>query len=149
MSQETKSLVVLTVFYTFVAALFGFGTDIFSFRSSYEESGREILMLVTRLLVYMALAVVLVFKGSWRGVLAAIVMVTIATTVEWMLFPLAFDWASSGDPAGYTEKFGNVGRPSFFEWPAIFDILTVGITAALTQGLKMMAYVNPKGPRDE
>ncbi|MGF1472161.1 MAG: hypothetical protein ACFB50_10525 [Rubrobacteraceae bacterium] len=149
MSDATKSLLVLTVFYTFAAALVAFATDIFSFRASYEGSGREILMQMTRLAVFVVLAVILVFKGGWKGVLAAIVMVLAATTIEWILFPLAFGWAATSDPSGYADRFGSVGRPPYSEWPAIYDVLAVGISAALTQGLKMMAHVNPTGPQDE
>lgn len=149
MEQNTKSLLVLTIFYTFVAALFGFGTDIFSFRSAYAGDGREVLMLLVRLAVFIALAVILVFKGGWSGVVAAIVMAAGATTVEWALFPLAYDWAALGDPGGYAEVFGDVGRPSYFEWPAVYDVLGVGISAVLTQGLRMMAHVDPRGPQDE
>lgn len=149
MDQNTKSLLTLTVFYTFVAALFGFGADIFSFRSSYGGDGRETLMLLTRLAVYVALALILVFKGGWRGVLAAIVMAAGATTLQWAVFPLAFDWAATSDPDGYAETFGDVGRPSYFEWPAVYDVLGVGISAVLAQGLRMMAHVDPRGPQDE
>ena len=147
--QSTKSLVALTVFCAFAAALFGFGVDVFSFRSSFEGTGREVLMLLTRLIVYITLALVLVFKGGWQGVLAAIAMAAAATTLEWALFPIAFDWAAMDDPGGYAEEFGNVGRPPYFEWPAVYDLLGVGISAVLAQGLRMMAHVDPRGPQDE
>ncbi len=149
MDQNAKSLLALSVFYTFVAALFGFGTDIFSFRSAYAGDGREVLMLLVRLIIFIALSVILVFKGSWQGVLAAIVMVAIATTVEWALFSIAYEWAALGDPEGYAKVFGDVGRPSYFEWPAVYDVLGVGISAVLAQGLRMMAHVDPRGPQDE
>lgn len=149
METDNKSLAALTLFCAFAAALFGFGTDIFSFRSSYEGSGREALMLMTRMAVYVALAAILVFKGAWRGVLAAVFMVAAATTIEWALFPIAYNWAAMDDPAGYAERFGDVVRPPYSEWPAVYDVLGVGIAAALTQGLKMMAHVNPMGPQDE
>ena len=138
-----------TAFYAFVAALFGFGTDIFSFRSVYEGTGTDILMLVARLAVYIVLALLLVFKGGWKGVMAAIIMSAAATTLEWALFPLAFDWAAINDPGGYAKEFGDVKRPPYFEWPAVYDVLGVGISAALAQGLRMMAHVNPRGPQDE
>ena len=149
MDQNTKTLLVLTAFYAFVAALFGFGTDIFAFRSTFAGDGREVLMLFVRLIVLIALAVILVFKGGWRGVIAAIVMAAAATTLEWALFPLAYDWAAINEPGAYAEVFGDVGRPSYFEWPAVYDVLGVGIAAVLTQGMKMMAHVNPTGPQDE
>jgi hypothetical protein len=52
------------------------------------------------------------------------------------------------DPAGFEERFGDVGRPSYGRW-ATFDVLGVGISAALAQGLRMMAHVNPRAPQDE
>lgn len=149
MEQNTKSLVALTAFCAFAAALFGLGVDVFSFRSSFEGAGRESLMLLTRLIVYITLALVLVFKGAWRGVLAAIAMAAVATTLEWTLFPVAYDWAAMDNPGGYAEEFGDVGRPGYFEWPAVYDVLGVGISAVLAQGLRMMARVDPRGPQDE
>jgi hypothetical protein len=138
----------LTVFCALSTALFGFGTDMFSFRSSFEGNGRELLMLVSRLAVYITLALILVFKGGWRGILAAISMAAIATTLEWLLFPLAFDLAAISDPAAYTEEFGDVSRPTYFEWPAVYDVLGVGIAAILAHGLRIMATTDPTGPRD-
>ncbi len=82
MEQDTKSLLAMTLFYTFAAALFGFGTDIFSFRSAYAGDGREVLMLLVRLGVYIVLAVLLVFKGGWQGVLVAIAMAAAASTLQ-------------------------------------------------------------------
>jgi hypothetical protein len=93
------------------------------------------------------LAVVLVFRGGWPGVLAALLMAVGATFIEWALFPFAHGWAAIEDPSGYAEKFGEIGRPSYGNW-ATFDVLGVGISAALAQGLRMMANVNPKGPQD-
>ncbi len=149
MEQSTKSLLAMTVFYAFVAALFGFGIDIFSFRSAYAGDGREVLILLVRLVVFIALAVILDFKGGWQRVLAAIVMAATATTVEWALFPPAYDWAALGDPGGYVKVFDDVGRPPYFEWPAVYDVLGAGISAVLTQGLRMMAHVDPTGLQGE
>ena len=146
MSTDAKSLLALTVGYTIAAIIFGFGADVFAFRSAYEDAGREPLILITRLVAYLALAGVLVFRGGWRGVLAALFMVVVASSVEWALFPLAFDWAAVGDPTGYQEEFGDIGRPSYTRFGAIYDILFVGIAAALTQALRMMAHMDPKGP---
>ncbi len=149
MERSLGSLVALTLGCTFAATIFGFGAEVYAWKSVYEgQFGRQELILLTRLLVYIALAVLLVFRGGWRGVLAAVVMVIVATVVEWGLFPFAFEWASVGDPAGYEKKFGDVGRPAYGRW-ATFDIIGVAISAALTQGLRMMAHVNPKAPRDE
>jgi hypothetical protein len=94
------------------------------------------------------LAVVLVARGGWPGVLAAILMAVGATFIEWTLFPFAYGWAAIEDPSGYAEKFGEIGRPSYHSW-ATFDVLGVGISAALAQGLRMVVSLNPKGPRDE
>ena len=139
----------MTLFYAFAAALFGFGTDIFSFRSLYAGDGRETLMLLSRLAVYIILALLLVFKGGWQGVLAAMVMAATATSLQWALFPVAYDWAAINDPDAYAKVFGDVGRPSYFEWPAVYDVLGVGISAVLAQGMRMMAHVDPRGPQDE
>jgi hypothetical protein len=148
MERSLGFLVALTLGCTFAAALFGFGAQVFAWRSVYEgDVGREQLIMLTRLLVFVALAVVLVLRGGWSGVLAAILMAVGATFVEWALFPFAYGWAAIDDPAGYAEKFGEIGRPSYESWAA-FDVLGVGISAALAQGLRMAANVNPKGPRD-
>lgn len=147
MSKETRSLVALTAACAFAAALFGFGSDVFTFRSVYEGSGREGLLLLSRLLVYLALAGLLVFRGGWRGVLAAFVMVVCATAAEWALIPVARGWAGLGDPAGYAERFGD-GRPSYRSW-ALYDVIGVGIAAAFARGLILLANVNPRGRPDE
>jgi hypothetical protein len=149
MERSPGSLVALTLGCTFAAALFGFGAQVYAWRSVYEgQVGQEQLILLTRLLVFLVLAVVLVFRGGWRGVLAAIAMAVGATLAEWALFPLAYDWAAISDPAGYEKKFGEISRPTYWRW-VTFDILGVGLSAALAQGLRLMANVNPKGPRDE
>jgi hypothetical protein len=149
MERSLGFLVALTLGCTFAAALFGFGAQVYAWSSGYKgDLGREQLILLTRLLVFVALAVVLVFRGGWPGVLAAVLMTVGATFVEWALFPFAYRWAAIGDTSGYTEMFGGVGRPSYTRWAA-FDVIGVGISAGLAQGLRMMAHVNPKGPRDE
>jgi hypothetical protein len=150
MKRSLGPLVALTLGCTFAAALFGFGAQVYAWKSVYEgQFAREQLVLLARLMVFLVLGVVLVFRGGWRGVLAAVAMAVGATLAEWALFPLAHDWAAISDPAGYEEKFGaQVSRPTYGRW-ATFDVLGVGISAALAQGLRMMANVNPKGPRDE
>jgi hypothetical protein len=149
MERSLGFLVALTLGCTFAAALFGFGAQVYAWRSAYEgDLGREQLILLTRLVAFVALAVVLVFSGGWRGVLAAILMIVGATFIEWALFRFAYEWAAISDPAGYAERFGDVSRPSYESWAA-FDVIGVGIAAALAQGLRMLAYVNPKGPQDE
>lgn len=144
------SLLALTAACTFAAALFGLGSAVFSWRSVYEEQvAREQLIVLSRLLVYLALALLLVFRGGWRGVLAAVAMVVCATLVEWALWPFAYEWAAISDPSGYEERFGeSVGRPTYGE-VATFDVLGIGISSAFAQGLRMIAHVNPTGPRDE
>jgi hypothetical protein len=149
MERSLGFLVALTVGCTFAAALFGFGAQVYAWKSAYQgDLGREQLILLARLLVFLVLAVILVFRGGWRGVLAAVAMAVGATLAEWALFPLAYDWAAIDDPSGYAEKFGEVRRPGYGRW-ATFDILGVSLSAALAQGLRLMANVNPKGPRDE
>jgi hypothetical protein len=150
MERSPGALVALTLGCTFAAALFGFGAQVYAWKSVYEgDLGREQLILLTRLLVFVVLAVVLVFRGGWRGVLAAVAMAVGGTLAEWALLPFAFDWAAISDPAGYQEKFGEeISRPAYGRWAA-FDILGVGLSAALAQGLRLAASVNPKGPRAE
>ena len=149
MERSLGFLVALTLGCTFAAALFGFGAQVYAWKSAYDgDFGREQLILFARILVFVVLAVILVFRGGWSGVLAAVVMTVAATSIEWALFPFAYGWAAIGDPSGYAEKFGEVGRTSYGRW-ATFDVIGVAISAALAQGLRMMANVNPKGPRDE
>jgi hypothetical protein len=150
MERSATSLLALSVACTFAAAIFGFGSAVFSWRSVYEEQmAREQLISLSRIFVYLALALLLVFRGGWRGVLAAVAMVVGATLVEWALWPFAFEWASVSDPSGYEEKLGErIGRPTYLQL-ATFDVMAVGISAALAQGLRMMAHVNPRGRQDE
>jgi hypothetical protein len=144
MKESWRSLIALTVACTVAATIFGFGAQVFSWRSAYEGLGRESLILATRLFVFVALGVLLAFRGGWRGVLAAIVMATAATSLEWLLFPYSYAWATLDDPAGYADKFGGVRRPAYATWTT-YDILGVGISAALAQGLRTMAHVDPRG----
>ena len=149
MERSLGFLAALTLGCTVAAALYGFGAQVYAWKSAYEgDLGREQLILFTRLLAFVVLAVILVFRGGWSGVLAAIFMAAGATFIEWALFPFAYGWAAVGDPQGYADKFGDVSRGSYEGW-AVYDVLGVGISAALAQGLRMMANVNPKGPRDE
>ena len=145
MKVSWRSLIALTVACTVAATLFGFGAQVFSWRSVYGGLGREELIQATRLFVYVALGVLLAFRGGWRGVLAAIAMVTAATSLEWALFPYSYSWATLEDPAGYADKFGGISRPSYAAWGAIYDILWVGISSALAQGLRTMAHMDPRG----
>jgi len=144
MKRSLGSLTALTLGCTVAATIFGFGSEVFSWRSVYQGLGREELIQATRLFVFIALGVLLAFRGGWPGVLAAILMATTATSAEWALYPFDKAWAASDDPAGYAERFGSVRRPSYIYWTT-YDILGVGISAALAQGLRMMANVNPMG----
>ncbi len=144
MKRSLGSLIALTLACTVAATIFGFGSEVFSWRSMYRGLGREELIQATRLFVYVALGVLLAFRGGWLGVLAAILMATAAASAEWALYPFAYAWAAIDDPAGYADKFGSVGRPPYAYW-IIFDILGVGLSAALAQGLRLLAHVNPRG----
>jgi hypothetical protein len=144
MKRSLGSLTALTLGCTVAATIFGFGSEVFSWRSVYQGLGREELIQATRLFVFIALGVLLAFRGGWLGVFAAILMATTATSAEWALYTFAYAWAALDDPAGYAERFGSVGRPSYIYWTT-YDILGVGISAALAQGLRMMANVNPMG----
>jgi hypothetical protein len=148
MERSLGYLVALTVGCTFAAAIFGFGAQVYAWKSAYEgDIGREQLILLSRLLVFLVLAVTLVLRGGWHGVLAAVAMVVGATLLEWALFPLAYEWAAISDPAGYEREFGDeVSRPTYGQL-ATYDIIGVGISAALAQGLRIMAHVNPRAPR--
>src|SRR5215216_2779916 len=117
MERSLGSLVTLTLGCTFAAVLFGFGAQVYAWRSVYAgDVGREQLILLTRLLVFVVLAVILVLRGGWSGVLAAVLMTLGATFIEWALFPFAYGWAAIGDPSGYAERFGEVGRPPYGRW---------------------------------
>lgn len=146
--MSPKSLIALTVACAVAAAVFGFGSNVYAFRSSFDGLGREPLLLMTKLFVYVALGVLVVFRGGWWGVLAAILMAATATTIEWLLFPLAFDWAAVVNPDGYAERFGDIGRPSYAAWAGAYYIIGVGISAVLAQGLRLMAYATPTGRQD-
>jgi hypothetical protein len=148
MKVSWRSLIALTVACTVAATIFGFGAQVFSWRSVYDNLGRESLIQATRLFVFVALGVLLAFRGGWRGVVAAIFMATAATSLEWVLFPYSYAWATLDDPAGYADKFGGVRRPTYATWTT-YDILGVGISAALAQGLRTMAHVDPRRFRDE
>lgn len=149
MKKNVLPLVALTVGCTVAAAIFGFGSEVFSFRSAYAGAGREPLILFTRTLVFIALAAILVFRGGWLGVAAAVAMTVGGTLVEWALFPFALEFAAIEDPAGYEKEYGaGVARPTYGAW-ALFDIIGVGIAAVLTQGLRLMAHVDPRRTPDE
>lgn len=149
MKVSTGSLVALTLGCAFAAALSGFGAEVFAFRSAYEGMiGRQQLILITRLGVYLILTLILVFRGGWRGVMAAVAMALGATAIEWALFPFAYEWAALENPSGYREEFGGVSRPSYGQW-AVYDVLIVAVSAILSQGLRLMAHVDPRSPRDE
>lgn len=147
MSAGLKSLAALTLACTLAATLFGFGAGVLSFQSAYEEAGRAPLLQFARIVVYIAFAVVLVYKGRWKGVLAAFLMVLVATAAEWALLPVSYSWASLADPAGYVEKLGGVKRPGYIQW-ATFDVIGVSAAAAFVQGLRIIATANPQNKDD-
>jgi hypothetical protein len=143
MERSMGDLIGLTLGCTVAAIIFGFGAEMFSWRSAYEGLGREALIQTTRLFVYVALGILLAFRGGWHGVLAAIAMAFVATSVEWALYPFSYTWAATEDPAGYADIFGEVQRPTYAFWTT-YDIIGVGISAALAQGLRTMARANPR-----
>ena len=143
MSKGARSLVYLTLACAFAATLYGFGASVFSWQSAYDGSGREPLIQATRVFVYVALGVMLAFRGGWPGVAAAVVMALAAASAEWALFPLSYGWAALGQEAGYAKEFGNVTRPAYAPWIA-YDVFAVAISAALAQCLRMMVHVNPR-----
>lgn len=149
MSTSTRSLAALTLGCALAATIFGFGSAVFSFQMSADgDAGRTQLILITRLGAYLALALMLVFKGGWRGVFAAIIMTTAATTIEWLLFPAAYEFALAQSPETMEGGPEGVARPSYGLW-AMEDMIGVGFCAALAQGLRMMAHVNPNATPDE
>ena len=148
MSSDAKSLLALTLGCTVAATLFGLVANLFSFRSAFEGTGRELLLQAAATVVYLGLALVLVFKGGWKGIFAAIAMIVGATAISWYLIPFSLGLASLGDPAGYAERFEDFRRPPYSRW-ATFDLVFVEGGAALAHGLRLMAHVDPKGRRDE
>lgn len=147
--KRFSPLLTLAVGCTVAATIFGFGSDVFSFRSAYAGADQGVLIQLTRTLVFITLAVILVLRGGWPGVGAALVMTICATLVEWALFPFAFEFAAIEDPSGYDKEYGEgVARPTYGAF-ALFDILGIGIAAALTQGLRLMAHVDPRRTPDE
>jgi len=142
--------VALAVGCAFAAALFGFGATVLGFRSAYAgDEARLTIMQLARLGVFLTLAVLLALRGGWRGVMLAIGMVLLATFVDWLLLPFALSFASISDPSGFAERYAGFRRPGYGDY-ATFDVIGVGISAALAWGLKLMAHVDPGStPRDE
>jgi hypothetical protein len=148
MEPETRSLIYLTAGCALAAALTGFVTGTLSFRGSYANNAALVgLLQVTRLAVFLILALVLVFRGGWWGVVATAAMVVAATTIEWALFPLSLSLASIPDPAGYAERFGSLERPSYAA-TAAFDVIGISLCAGFAQALRTIARATP-GRRDE
>ena len=106
-------MIALTLACTVAATIFGFGSQVYSWRSLYDGLGREGLIQAARVFVYVALGVLLAFRGGWTGVLAAIVMATAATSAEWVLFPYSYAWATLEDPAGYAGHVRRVRPPRY------------------------------------
>ena len=144
MKSDARSLIYLTIACAFAAALYGFVSSVFSWQSAYEGSGREGLLQASRIFVYVALGILLAFRGGWPGVAAAVLMALAATSVEWVLFPVSYGWAALGEEAGFAREFGGAVRPPYTAWIG-YDLFAVAISSALAQGLRMMAHVNPRG----
>ncbi len=145
MSGNIKSLVALAVGCTFAAAIFGFSVEVFSWRGSYAgDMDRVQLIQLTRVVIYVARGDT---RVPWRlvGALVAISMVFVGAAIECAPFPFSADWTATVDPSGYGERFGAIQRRSYLR----FAIFGIDIVAGLTRGLRMMAHVNPRGPRDE
>jgi hypothetical protein len=150
MKSGGVSVLPLAVGCAIAAAVFGFGVTMLGFQSVYAgQEGRLVLMQIARLAVFVGLGVLLALVGGWRGVMLAIGMAILATFVVWLLLPFALVFASVNDPASYAERFAGFRRPPYADY-ATFDVIGVAISAALAQGLKMMAHVDPGStPRDE
>src|ERR687895_1058951 len=86
MKRSLGSLIALTLACTVAATIFGFGSEIFSWRSVYKGLGREELIQATRMFVYIALGVLLAFRGGGPGGLSAIFIATAGTSAEGALF---------------------------------------------------------------
>src|SRR5918994_2711785 len=97
MKRSLGSLIALTLACTVAATIFGFGSEVFSWRSLYKGLGREELIQATRLFVYVALGVLLAFRGGWPGGLAAIVMATAAAAAVGGLYPFAYAGGARDD----------------------------------------------------
>src|SRR5918998_1453151 len=80
MKRSLGSLIALTLGCTVAATIFGFGSEVFSLRSVYKGLGREELIQATRLFVYIALGVLLAFRGGWAWGLGAIFIATAGPT---------------------------------------------------------------------
>lgn len=147
MEASNRALISLAVGCALAAAFFGFGVDVFSWRSSLAgDQGRVQLLQAIRLAVLVILAVVLVLRGGWRGAVAAIGMAFFTVLAEWALFPYSFEYASLQDPSGFDERFGEaIQRPSFLRFIA-FDVVGVAVAAALTQVLRTAARTDPRDP---
>jgi len=71
MERNLGSFVALTLGCTAAAAIFGFGAQVYAWKRIYAgDVAREPLNLLMRLLVFLVLTVILVFRaggaGSWR-----------------------------------------------------------------------------------
>lgn len=122
------------------AVVFGFGAEVFAAGFFYSgDEGRGQLVLLARLLALVAMAVMLVVRGGWRGMAVAIVMVFGATFVEWLLLPVSFDWAASQAPPDLSTQIPEeVVRPPYLAWAA-GDLLAVGFCSVLTQTGRTLA----------
>src|ERR671910_3086636 len=83
MKRSLGSLIALTLACTVAATIFGFGSEVVSWRSLYKGLGREELIQATRLFVFVALGVLLAFRGGLPGGLVALVMAPVGPSPEW------------------------------------------------------------------
>ncbi|WP_119068801.1 hypothetical protein [Rubrobacter indicoceani] len=121
------------------ATVFGFGSEVFSAGFFYSgDEGRAQVVLLGRLVALVALAVMLVFRGGWGGVVVALTMALGATFIEWLLLPVAFDWAAAQAPPELARQIPDgITRPPYLLWAA-GDLLSVGFACTLTQVGRML-----------
>lgn len=123
----------------FAAGIFGFGSEVFSAGFFYSgDAGRAQVVLLGRLLAIIALAVMLVFRGGWGGVIVAVVMALGATFMEWALLPVAFDWAAAQAPPELAAEIpSDITRPPYLVWAA-GDLLAVIFCTVAAQVGRML-----------
>ncbi|MGI8648762.1 MAG: hypothetical protein ACR2KW_00035 [Rubrobacter sp.] len=124
----------------FAAVIFGFGTEVFAAGFFYSgDAERTQLVFLVRLLVLVALTLVLVFRGGWSGAAVALGMALGATFIEWLLLPVAFDWAASQAPPELAAEIpASIDRPPYLAWAA-GDLLAVAICAVVGRVSRMLA----------
>ncbi len=112
MERSMGSLVALTVGCTFAADYLRVRGRGLLVAERLRGLGREPLIQATRLLVYVALGVLLAFRGGWHGVLAAVAMALGATLPGVGALPVLLRVGRPRGPGGLRGKFGGVQRPT-------------------------------------